>query len=117
MMRWSHVETMNAVRECSRFIMEAQKSHMKALIRIMEYICGTAKRGLFLKPSKWWDSKLLTNGRLKFEKLWFPDNVVMPEDEEKPIAEDGKGDSTVGKMYDFWGYSDNDDHFLLCPLQ
>ena len=66
MMRWSRVETMNAVRECSRFMTSARNSHMKALKRIMQYVCGTRDRGLFLKPSKWWDGKISTNGRFEF---------------------------------------------------
>ena len=67
MMRWSRVETMNAVRECSRFMTSARNSHMKALKRIMQYVCGTRDRGLFLKPSKWWDGKISYNGRFEFE--------------------------------------------------
>ena len=66
-MWWSRVERMNEVCECSPFMMEAQNYHRKALRHIMEYICGTKERGLFLKPSKWWDGKMCTNECFQFE--------------------------------------------------
>ena len=52
-MRWSRVETMNAVRECSRYMQKARQSHMKALKRIMNYIVTTSKRGLYFRPTEW----------------------------------------------------------------
>jgi len=55
MMRWTRVETMNAVRDLSRYMTVARKSHMKALKRVMKYCVGTAKRGLTLAPNEKWD--------------------------------------------------------------
>ena len=40
---------------------EGRRSHVKALRIIMEYIVNTPTRGLFLKPTKWW------NGKKEFE--------------------------------------------------
>jgi hypothetical protein len=51
MMRWSRAEVMNAVRDCSRYMQSARKSHNKALNRVMMYCVGTPLRGLFLKPT------------------------------------------------------------------
>ena len=31
MMRWTRVETMNAVQDCSRYMKQARQSHLKAL--------------------------------------------------------------------------------------
>jgi hypothetical protein len=57
MMRWSRAEVMNAVQDCSRYIQSAQKSHNKALNRVMMSCVGTPLRGLFLKPTETWDGK------------------------------------------------------------
>jgi hypothetical protein len=54
MMRWSRAEVMNAVRDCSCYMQSAQKSHNKALNRVMMYCVGTPLRGLFLKPTEKW---------------------------------------------------------------
>ena len=55
MMRWSRVEIMNSVRECSRFMTEARKSHVVAVQRIMTYCIKTEDRGLTLSPDGIWD--------------------------------------------------------------
>ena len=67
LMRWSRPETLNSVRECSRFMSKAVQAHLKALYRIMHYCVGTPERGLLLKPNAKWDGspdfKFEVNGR------------------------------------------------------
>jgi hypothetical protein len=46
---------MNAVRDCSRYMQAARRSHNKALNRIMMYCVGTPLRGLLLMPNEMWD--------------------------------------------------------------
>ena len=66
MMRWSRAEVMNAVRDCSRYMQSARKSHNKALDRVMMYCVGTPLRGLLLYPTEKWDGragfKFIING-------------------------------------------------------
>jgi len=52
LMRWSRPDILNAVRELSKFMMEASPSHYKAMIRCMDYVVSTANKGLILKPIK-----------------------------------------------------------------
>lgn len=55
MMRWSRTDTLNSVRELSRFMQGAVLAHVKAMKRVMKYCVGTPNRGMFLKPSGEWD--------------------------------------------------------------
>jgi hypothetical protein len=48
MMRWSRVETQNAVRDLSRMIKVANVAHVKGLMRVMKYYVAMPKRGLVL---------------------------------------------------------------------
>jgi hypothetical protein len=57
MMCWSQAEVINAVRDCSRYMQSAQKSHNMAVNGVMMYCVGTTLRGLFLKPTETWDGK------------------------------------------------------------
>jgi hypothetical protein len=63
MMRWSRAEVMNAVRDCSRYMQSARKSHNKALNRLTGFrlwrqyrrqFWGHFFKGAFL-PQKWDD--------------------------------------------------------------
>jgi hypothetical protein len=55
MMRWSHPELMNAVRDFSCYMQSARRSHTKALSQIMMYCLGTPLRCLLLIPIEKWD--------------------------------------------------------------
>jgi hypothetical protein len=55
MMRWSRVETQNAVRDLSRMMKVANVAHVKGLMRVMKYYVATPKRGLVLQPHGVWD--------------------------------------------------------------
>jgi hypothetical protein len=55
MMRWTRPEILNRVRELSRYMSGATKTHIAALHRAMKYCVDTAKRGLLLKPDGIWD--------------------------------------------------------------
>jgi hypothetical protein len=61
MMRWSRPETLNSVRELSRFMQGAVSAHTKAMLRAMKHCVGAPNRGLCLKPSRQW------NGGADFE--------------------------------------------------
>lgn len=54
-MRWSGPETMNAVKEISKFMSRATERHVSAMIRILRYCVSTEKRGFMLKPNAQWD--------------------------------------------------------------
>ena len=56
MMRWTPIEIMNAVRECSWFMTEARESHDRHLQRIMTYCIDIRDRGLMIAPKAVWDS-------------------------------------------------------------
>jgi hypothetical protein len=55
MMHWPRPETLNAVRELSRFMQGAIGAHVKAMHRVMKYCVGTPNRRMFLKPNAVWD--------------------------------------------------------------
>ena len=55
MMRWSRPDTLNSVRELSRFMREGNVKHLKSMHRVMRYCADTADRGLTLKPDQEWD--------------------------------------------------------------
>jgi len=55
MMRWSRREIYNSVRELSRSMKGDSFLHVKALYRVMAYVCSTPKRGYFLNPKDKWD--------------------------------------------------------------
>ena len=55
MMRWSRPDILNAVRELSKHMKEANFVHYKAMHRVMEYVMRTPKRGLKLAPKGTWD--------------------------------------------------------------
>jgi hypothetical protein len=67
MMCWSRPETLNAVRELSRFMQGAMGVHVKVMHRVMKYSVGTPNRGMYLKPNTVWDGspdfKFMINGR------------------------------------------------------
>jgi hypothetical protein len=70
MMRWSRPETMNSVRELSRFADRALVSHMMAMYQVMKYCRNTPERGLLLKPTMRWDG----NPILLFEITGYSDS-------------------------------------------
>jgi hypothetical protein len=47
MMKWTRPDTLNAVRELSRFMTEATGAHMSEMYRAMKYCINTPNRGLF----------------------------------------------------------------------
>jgi len=55
MMKWTRPEMLNAVRELSRFMMDASLAHMKAMYRAMSYALSTPNHGVMLKPNRKWD--------------------------------------------------------------
>jgi hypothetical protein len=55
MMKWTRPQSLNAVRELSRFMSGATQEHMKAMCRTLNYCVGTPNRGLLLKPTMKWD--------------------------------------------------------------
>ena len=55
MMQWSQPEIWNPVQECSRHLGNCNRSHMKAMGRIMQYVVQTPSRGWLLKPKRSWD--------------------------------------------------------------
>ena len=55
MMRWSRPDNLNAVRELSKHMKEANLLRYKAMHRVMEYVMRTPKRGLTLAPNGVWD--------------------------------------------------------------
>jgi hypothetical protein len=55
MMKWTRPETLNAVRELSRFMTGATMAHLQAMYRVMKYCLCTPHRGLVLKPTSKWD--------------------------------------------------------------
>ena len=55
MMRWSRPEINTSVRELSRSLKGASYLHVKALHRVMAYVCSTPKCGYFLNPKEKWD--------------------------------------------------------------
>jgi hypothetical protein len=64
MMQWSRPDALNATREVSRFMGQANPAQMKALKRILKYCVTTPKRGLVLNPKGKWDG---INKAFKFE--------------------------------------------------
>ena len=54
-MRYTRPEIYNAVRDCTRHMAEANKSHFEAMTRVLGYITGTPKRGLLLKLFGTWN--------------------------------------------------------------
>lgn len=61
LMKWTRPDVLNAVRELSRYMTEATKTHRNAMYRFMHYIVGTSTRGLKLTPNAKW------NGDKEFE--------------------------------------------------
>ena len=55
--KYSRVESLNAVRELSRFGSKPTKAHNKAMLRAMKYCVDTKEKGLILKPNKSWNGK------------------------------------------------------------
>lgn len=55
MMRWTRPDVLNAVRELSRFMMEATTDHLEAMKRVMRYCVGTAERGFTIQPNQSWN--------------------------------------------------------------
>jgi hypothetical protein len=49
LMKWSHPEIANSVRELSRYITGAGMSHMKAMYRVFNYCLNTSTRGKVFK--------------------------------------------------------------------
>ena len=52
---------MNAMRECSKHMMEATSAHETALNRLMDYLVHTKNKGFLLQPNTQW------NGDPEFE--------------------------------------------------
>jgi hypothetical protein len=57
LMRWSRPDILNATREVSQFMSNANHAHLQAMHRILEYCVGTPERGLLLAPKGMWDGK------------------------------------------------------------
>ena len=55
--KYSCVESLNAIRELSRFGSKPTKAHKKAMLRAMKYCVDTKEKGLILKPNASWDGK------------------------------------------------------------
>jgi hypothetical protein len=53
--RWTRPEASNAIRELTKFLGAAGKTHVVAMYRAMRFILNTADRGLVLKPEGKWD--------------------------------------------------------------
>lgn len=66
MMRWSHPDILNAVRELSRFVSAPAEAHMQAVYRVISYVVGTKTKGLTMKPNgqSWDRSKKRRNLKL-----------------------------------------------------
>ena len=77
-MRYTRPEIYNAVRDCTRHMAEANKSHFEAMTRVLGYIAGTPKRGLLLKPFGTWNGtreyKFKVNGRADSDYAKNPDD-------------------------------------------
>ena len=71
--KYSRVETLNVVRELSRFGSKPSEApHFKALLRTMKFCVDTKDEGLFLKPNAKWDGK---NKDFKFEITGESDSI------------------------------------------
>jgi 5'-3' exoribonuclease 2 len=57
LMRWSRPDILNATREVSQFMSNANHAHSQAMHRILEYCVGTPERSLLLAPKGVWDGK------------------------------------------------------------
>jgi len=55
--KWTRPDISNIVRELSRFVTKAQRAHVVALDRVMEYCLNTKDRGMVIKPEGNWNSK------------------------------------------------------------
>jgi hypothetical protein len=55
LMKWSHPEIMNAVRDLTRFATKVGEPHIKAMHQVMKYCVDTPKRGLLPKPDAKWN--------------------------------------------------------------
>ena len=55
MTAWSRPDLSNATREVSRYGHRCTKTHLKALIQLVNYAWQTPKRGWYLKPTRAWD--------------------------------------------------------------
>ena len=55
MMRWSRPDTLNRIRELSRFVVGATAYHFACMLRVMDYIVCTAEKGWILAPVGNWD--------------------------------------------------------------
>ena len=55
--KWTRPDIKNSVRELSRFMSGATKTHLKAAKRTMNFLVKTAEVGRILKPNKKWDGK------------------------------------------------------------
>eukprot|EP00957_Ditylum_brightwellii_P147724 11249541-Ditylum_brightwellii.AAC.1 len=69
MMRWSHPDVLNSLRELSRFMSRngAVPAHTMAMHRVMHFCVSTPERGWILRPEIKWDDdpefKFTTSGR------------------------------------------------------
>ena len=75
MMRWSIPDKLNAVRELSKHMMICNKSHLKAMHKVMAYVCSTANKGLMLKPKQIWkgDRKFQFEIEVYSDATWASD--------------------------------------------
>jgi hypothetical protein len=53
--RWTRVESANAIRELTKFVGAASKTHVAAMYRAMRALLNTPNRGLLLQPFGEWD--------------------------------------------------------------
>ena len=53
--KWSRPEIKNRVRELSRYMCGATMHHLNSMLKTMKHCVATPKRGLLLKPSRYWD--------------------------------------------------------------
>ena len=56
-MRWSRPDILNATRDVSRYMGEAQEHHLEAVHRIMKFVVDTPERGIVFKAKEPWNGK------------------------------------------------------------
>jgi hypothetical protein len=79
MMRWSRPDTLNAVRELSRYMSGATRAHMDAMKRVMKYCCATPDQGLTLFPDQKWNG----NREFQFTITGWSDSEYARDEESR----------------------------------
>ena len=80
LMKWSRPETLNAVRDLSRFMTTgASLAHKKAMETVMKYAVSTPERGLLLKPNAVWNGKRIICLRSQVTRILIKLSALTPE--------------------------------------